>query len=257
MKHTIAGVVLAALLLIVAVLGAGPGAIWRFLDPHSIGLVFGGLLAAALISFRATQITAMGRGLGLIFRDDPSIEPEINVLVRFAAAYIRKDLKATELIVQQTTSPFLKLGFQLVIDNTPIDDLMRILEWRIKQMREEEGSTAKCFRFLAAFAPAFGMLGTLVGLIAMLANLKKPDFEIISANMALALTATLYGVVLAYLVFRPISLKLEQRTARRVFMLHVLMDGLVLIRTGRGPAMVEDNLRHLLRENRDEVRGID
>ena len=58
-------------------------------------------------------------------------------------------------------------------------------------------------------------------------------------------------------MFRPISIKLEQRTQRRVFMLNVLMDGIVLIRAGRGPAMIEDNLRHLLMENRDEVRGID
>jgi len=63
--------------------------------------------------------------------------------------------------------------------------------------------------------------------------------------------------VLAYIVFRPISIKLEQRTHRRVFMLNVLLDGLVLVRAGRGPAMIEDNLRHLLMENRDEVRGVD
>jgi chemotaxis protein MotA len=75
--------------------------------------------------------------------------------------------------------------------------------------------------------------------------------------LALALTTTVYGVVLGYVVFKPISIKLEQRTYRRVFILNVLMDGLLLIRVGRGPAMVEDNLRHLLTENRDEVRGVD
>lgn len=257
MRNTFIGVILAIVILVIAVLGAGPGAIWRFLDPHSLGIVFGGLLAATLISFRQSQLKAMARAFILIFRDDPSIEPEIQTLVKFAGDYIRKDLRGAEQTIAQTSSPFLKLGFQLVIDTTPIDDLMRILEWRIRQMREEESSTSRCFRALAGFSPAFGMLGTLVGLIAMLASLKSPDFNIISSNMALALTATLYGVIMAYLVFRPISLKLEQRTYRRVFMLHVLMDGLVLLRTGRGPAMIEDNLRHLLRENRDEVRGID
>jgi chemotaxis protein MotA len=257
MRYTLAGVVLAVLLLVIAVLGSGPGAFWRFVDPHSLGIVFGGLAAAALISFRESQLRAMARGCVLMFRDDASIEPEIQLLVKFAGDYVRKDVRGAEATINDTQSPFLKLGFQLVLDSTPIDDLLRILEWRIKQMREEESSTARCFRSLAAFAPAFGMLGTLVGLIAMLANLTTPDFQVISANMALALTATLYGVITAYLVFRPISLKLEQRTARRVFVLHVLMDGLVLIRTGRGPALVEDNLRHLLHENRDEVRGID
>lgn len=238
------------------IIGAG-GSVGALFDPIGISIVFGGVLTAGLVSFRPNQIRAMRSAFVLIFREDPSIEPELNQLVKFASDYIRKDLKSAEQTIAQTTSPFLKLGFQLVLDNTTLDDMMRILEWRIRQLRENEMSTSRCFRAMAGFSPAFGMLGTLSGLIGMLGTLNVADIGIISGHLALALTTTVYGLVLAYIIFRPVSIKLEQRTYRRVFMLNVLMDGLVLVRVGRGPAMIEDNLRHLLMENRDEVRGID
>lgn len=257
MSHTMVGVVVGVVLILAVIFSAGTASMTRFLDPISLMIILGGILSAGLVSFRASQIRAMIGAFRLIFRDDPTIENEIAQLVKFAGDYVRKDIRAAEATIAQTTSPFLKLGFQLVIDNTPLDDMMRILEWRIRHLKEDESSTARCFRSLGAAAPAFGMIGTLAGLIAMLADLKTADVVLISGNMALALTATFYGVVLAYLVFKPVSLKLEQRTYRRVFMLHVLLDGLVLVRVGRGPAMVEDNLRHLLTENRDEVRGVD
>jgi chemotaxis protein MotA len=257
MRHTLAGVIVGVLLILAVILSAGTASLARFLDPVSLAIILGGIVSAGLVSFRASQIRAMMGAFRLIFRDDPSIDPEIAQLVKFASDYVKKDLRAAEQTIAQTASPFLKLGFQLVLDNTPLDDMMRILEWRIRHLKEDESSTARCFKSLGAAAPAFGMIGTLAGLIAMLADLKSADIVLISGNMALALTATFYGVVLAYLVFKPISLKLEQRTYRRVFMLHVLMDGLVLVRVGRGPAMIEDNLRHLLMENRDEVRGVD
>ncbi len=256
MNSTAYGVIAGFFLLGLIVLGAGGNAL-ALVDPIGISIVFGGVITAGLVSFRPNQIKAMRQGLVLIFREDPSIEPEINQLVKFAGDYVRKDLRTAEQTIAQTTSPFLKLGFQLVLDNTTLDDMMRILEWRIRQLRETEMSTSRCFRAVAGFSPAFGMLGTLAGLIGMLGTLSAADITIISGHLALALTTTVYGLVLAYIVFRPISIKLEQRTHRRVFMLNVLLDGLVLIRAGRGPAMIEDNLRHLLMENRDEVRGVD
>lgn len=256
MNSTVLGVFAALGLLGLMVLGAG-GDGSRFVDPLGLAIVVGGLTTASLVSFRSSQLRGMRQALKQIFLEDPSIEPEIKNLVKFAGDYMKKDLRTAEQTIASTHSPFLKLGFQLVLDNTPLDDLMRILEWRIRQLREHEMSIARCYRAMAGYAPAFGMLGTLSGLIGMLSELKDGNINVISANLALALTTTVYGLMLAYVVCRPISIKLEQRTLRRVFMLNVLMDGLVLIRVGRGPAMVEDNIRHLVIENRDEVRGID
>jgi chemotaxis protein MotA len=256
MNSTIYGVGAVLILFVLMVVGAG-GHADRFFDPIGIAIVLGGLTASALVSFRGAQLRAMFAAVPRIFRDDDSIEAEVNLLVKFAGEYVRKDIRSAEQTIAQATSPFLKLGFQLVLDNTPLDDIMRILEWRIKQVREGESSTARCFRAMAGYAPSFGMLGTLAGLIGMLSELQAADINLVSSGLALALTTTVYGLLMAYVIFRPISLKLEQRTYRRVFMLHVLMDGLVLVRIGRGPAMIEDNLRHLLMENRDEVRGVD
>jgi chemotaxis protein MotA len=256
MNTTVLGLFAVLLLMFFMVIGSG-GHADNFIDPIGLAIIIGGLVAAALVSFRKSQLRAMGMALPMMFREDDSIEAEIAQLVKFAGDYTRKDLRAAEQTIAQTTSPFLKLGFQLVVDNTPLDDLMRILEWRIKQVREGENSTARCYRAMAAYAPSFGMLGTLAGLIGMLSELKSADITLIGGGLAIALATTVYGLLFAYVIFRPISLKLEQRTYRRVFVLHVLMDGLVLVRVGRGPAMVEDNMRHLLMENRDEVRGID
>lgn len=227
----------------------------HYWNPAGIAIVVGGVAASALLAFRPRQIGGMVRSLSAVFQPDPPPDGEVHTLVEFAGCWVRKDLKGAEGIVARTGSPFLRVGLQLVLDNTPLDDLMRTLGWRIMKFKEQETGQARLFRTLAGFAPAFGMLGTLVGLIGMLAHFEEAGPEALGANMAIALITTVYGLLLANLVFKPISIKLEQRALRRVALLNVLMDGVILIRLGRGPTSVEDAMQMLLADTADEVKG--
>lgn len=110
------------------------------------------------------------------------------------------------------------------------------------------------FRMLASFSPAFGMLGTLVGLIGMLGSLGSGDLNMIGRNMSIALITTVYGLMLANMAFKPIAIKLEQRTAQRVAMMNVLLEGVILMRMGRGPATIADQMQTLVKTYRDEIQ---
>ena len=113
----------------------------------------------------------------------------------------------------------------------------------------------RLFRTLAGLAPAFGLLATLIGLIGMMTQLGTATIAQVGEHMSVALVATLYGVVLANLVFKPIAIKLEQRTARRAAMLNVLLEGVLLLRLGRSPTVIADALAEFIRDSRDELHG--
>src|SRR3546814_15097060 len=95
-----------------------------------------------------------------------------------------------------------------------MDDLMHIMNWRIRKVAEVESAQARFFRTLAALAPGFGLLGTLAGMVAMLRELGTGDIARVGSGMAVAMLATLYGVVLSNLIFTPIAIKIEQRPQR-------------------------------------------
>jgi len=225
-----------------------------FWNPTGLVIVLGGTFAATFISFRSAQLYAFFGAFIAIFRDERSIHVDIRRLVDVARIYASKDIKATQDAVKTVRNPFLKLGLQFALDGTPVDDIMHVMNWRIQKMIERENSEARMFRMLASFAPAFGMLGTLVGLIGMLGSLGSGDLAMIGQNMSIALITTVYGLMLANMVFKPIAIKLEQRTAQRVAMMNVLLEGVILMRMGRGPATIADQMQNLVTTYRDEIQ---
>src|SRR3546814_13308682 len=112
-----------------------------------------------------------------------------------------------------TTS--LKTGVQLVIDSTPEQDIVDLLHWRISRLRAKERAEAQLLRTMAGFAPAFGMVGTLVGLVNLLFLLGDGDMTAIGQQMALALMTTFYGILFANLLLKPVAVKLERRKIGR------------------------------------------
>lgn len=226
-----------------------------FWNPKGLAIVLGGTFAATFISFRSSQLVAFFGAFVAIFRDEQSINVDIRRLIDVSRLFVAKDLQATQEAVKKVPNPFLRLGLQFAMDGTPIDDLMHVMNWRIQKLMERESSEARMFRMLASFSPAFGMLGTLVGLIGMLGTLGSGDLAVIGQNMAIALITTVYGLMLANMVFKPIAIKLEQRTEQRVAMMNVLLEGVILLRMGRGPATIADQMENLVKTYRDEIRG--
>jgi len=224
-----------------------------FWNPTGVVIVLGGTFASTFISFRAAQLSSFFGAFAAIFRDERSIRIDIRRLVEVARLNAAKDIQATEEMVKKVRNPFLRLGLQFALDGTPVDDIIHVMNWRIQKLIERESSEARMFRTLASFSPAFGMLGTLVGLIGMLGSLGSGDLGMIGKNMSIALITTVYGLMLANMVFKPIAIKLEQRTAQRVALMNVLLEGVILMRLGRGPATIADQMETLVATYRDEI----
>ncbi|WP_084536756.1 motility protein A [Azospirillum halopraeferens] len=233
-------------------MGEGMAVLW---NPPSLGIVLGGILVAALVAFRTSELAAALVSVMTIFREEEDIRPDIAELVEVARLLQRNQIHEAEERAGRVRSPFLRLGLQLIADAAPVNDILHVMTWRIQKMTEQEAAQARLFRTLAALSPAFGLLGTLVGLVGMMQHLGAATVEQIGMNMAVALTTTLYGVVLANIVFKPIAIKLEQRTARRAAALNVLLEGVLLVRLGRSPTIVAEALAEFVRERRDELHG--
>src|SRR5690606_12047041 len=147
----------------------------------------------------------------------------------------------------------LRSGVQLVIDNVPEQDILDLLQWRIARLKAKEHAEAQLFRVMAGFAPAFGMLGTLVGLVNLLFLLGDGDMTAIGRQMALALMTTFSGVLLANLIFKPVAVKLERRTEQRLVMLNTITQGISMMSQGRSPSMMRETLNAFVAEVRDEI----
>ncbi|MBL8807544.1 MAG: MotA/TolQ/ExbB proton channel family protein [Rhodospirillales bacterium] len=228
-----------------------------FVDPTGIVIVFGGTVVAGFLAFRLSEIKDALSAAATMFREDHVLDRDLADLVAFARATSRHSIADAEARLRAMRSPFLKIGLQMCLDGASTDDILNVMNWRVQKFAEQEGLPARFYRTLAGFAPAFGLLATLTGLIGMMAKLGTADVRAVGASMAIALLATFYGLILANLIFKPIAIKLETRTQRRIQMLNVMLAGIVLLRVGKSPTMIQDSLDAMLREVRDEVGNAD
>lgn len=252
MTSTVLGLVGATGLIAYIGIHNGLNVLWNGTGAAIVG---GGVAVAALLAFRMSELVAAIKAVGTIFHEDDPIKQDIIDLVEFARIHHRGQVREAEARLTGIRSPFLKLGLQFVVDGAPVEDILHVMNWRVQKLVEQETVEAKLFRTLAGLAPAFGLLATLVGLIGLMAGLGTATVGQVGEHMSVALVATFYGVVLANLVFKPIAIKLEQRTARRVAHLNVLLEGILLVRLGRSPTVVGDAMTEFLRERRDELHG--
>lgn len=228
-----------------------------FLNLPGLVVVLGGTLAAALISFPLLDVIRAFRASIIVFRNERLYaKDDIKEIVLIASLWRANELARVEDELTRINNPFLRTGIQLVIDGTPVQDINGLLRWRIAQLRSKERAEAQVFRNMGAYAPAFGMIGTLLGLVNMLHEMGSGGFDDVGLNMAVALITTFYGILLANLVFKPVAVKLERRTDERVTLLQMVMEGVSLITQQRSPTFIRETLKSFMIQHKDEVRGI-
>jgi len=217
-------------------------------------IVLGGTIAATIVSYPPRYLLRVGSNLISALRNENLYnEHDIDEIVSVAREWHKSDLKAVEDHLPRLRSPFLKTGVQLVIDGTHIDDINELLEWRIARLRAKERAEAAVFRTMGNYAPAFGMLGTLLGLVNMLYDMSGGAFDQIGLSMAVALITTFYGLILSNLVFKPIATKLEDRTEQRVRTLSMALEAINLIQQKRSPTFIRETLKSFMADFDDEV----
>ena len=125
---------------------------------------------------------------------------------------------------------------------------MSLLNWSISQIRAKESSVINIYRSMASFAPAFGMVGSLVGLVNMLQKIETGNLSAVSSDMGIALITTFYGLLLANLFFKPIATKLEQRRHLKIIQLTMMAEGIALIQQQRTPSAIREVLMSFMAE---------
>ncbi len=237
---TISGVI-AGVALIGFAMAAGDGGIGQFISLPSMLIVFGGTIAALAIAFPTKELKNIVAVSSRVFRN-PVVEVVgiVKFLTGCAQEARRNGLLALENMAKKTQHKPLAKGLALIANGTDSATLNEILTTELRQMQDHHKVGQKIFNEAGKFAPAFGMIGTLVGLVQMLGNLQDPAS--IGPNMAVALLTTLYGALMANLFFLPMVTKLERRAKIEAFEIQLMILGLVSINRGESTQILKEKM---------------
>lgn len=240
---TIGGLVAGAGLIVAAILTGG--SITMFIDVPSVLMVVGGSIAALFISFPMGNVAGMAKVMKkAMFYDAEDPTEVITKMVGYAERARKEGMLALEEDSESEPDKFLAKGLRLAVDGTDPQLLSRIMETDLSALEARHGEGRALFDQLGALAPAFGMIGTLVGLVQMLANLSDPSS--IGAGMAVALLTTFYGSVIANLVAIPIAGKLKARSEEEMHSREMIIEGIMSIQSGDSPRIVQEKLKSYL-----------
>jgi chemotaxis protein MotA len=210
-----------------------------FVNLPSILIVVGGTLAAICVAFPFEEVRqAIAAGFKAFASRKVRPQEVVDIMIRVADISRREGLVALENI--QTENKVLKKACQLIADNADPDIIRDTLRIEISSMKRRHRIGQEVFRKLAGFAPAFGMIGTLIGLVQMLARLDDP--KSIGPAMAVAIITTFYGSVLANLLFLPIAGKLNARTLQETLHMEIIFEGAKSILENNNPRLVYEKL---------------
>jgi chemotaxis protein MotA len=244
-KATLFGVLLGLGTIFGAIILGGEGAAFFYLP--AILIVFGGTLAGTLIKFSFHQVAnSMKLAIMTFRRPRDEVRDLITISVELSKLARTQSILALEDV--EIPNAFYRKAVQLTVDGVEPDVIKQVLgdEKELSIQRHEIGQ--KVFRSIGEQAPAFGMIGTLVGLVQMLGNLENP--ESVGPGMAVALLTTLYGAIFAQLVALPIADNLEMRAESEAVNKSLIIDAIGCIHQGYNPRMVEEVLSTYLPSNR-------
>ncbi|NLC68986.1 MAG: motility protein A [Clostridiaceae bacterium] len=216
-----------------------------FYDPSSLILVLGGGIASTLISYRVKEILKIMKVVANAFSNKESnLEATIRLLVELSQKARREGLLALEADQERIEDDFMKRSLQLIVDGVEPEIIKESLDVELENMslRHEKGQGL--FRTMGALFPAWGMIGTLIGLIKLLDSLDRP--ENIGPAMALALITTLYGCLLAHFICNPIANKLSIKSKEEIQQKEMIIEGILSIQAGENPRIMEHKLKTFL-----------
>jgi len=222
------------------------GSLLAFINLQSVFVTIGGTLSAVIVNFSLVELLNAFKMLRYLLRGRVLANPTdvITLLVNLAVKARKEGLLALEEEAESLDNEFMKKGLLLVVDGDDPEVVKTMLGNEIIFTQERHRAGQNIFRRAGYYAPAFGMIGTLIGLILMLGNIQNPNA--IGPGMALALITTLYGTILANLIFLPIAGKLEERSREEIKMKRMIMEGILSIQAGDNPRTVEDKLNVFL-----------
>ncbi|NLW84841.1 MAG: motility protein A [Phycisphaerae bacterium] len=250
---TIIGLVLGFAVIFVSILMGGGAMI--FVHVPSFVLVVGGMLCSVLIHFSMKQFLSIFSVMKKTFTAKvKSPNDIIRQMVNYAAISRRDGALALEEQMRKTDNGFIAKGLQMLVDGQEEDVIRAMMELEIQYLQERHATGKKILEFMGASAPAFGMIGTLVGLVQMLQNLSDPSG--LGAGMAVALITTFYGALLANLVFIPLAGKLGLYSKAEALAMEMTVEGICTISRGENPTVVREKMQAFISPaHREEVKA--
>lgn len=255
---TLLGMVLGIVFMIVGI-ATGPDG-WssfiNFYDLPSIFITFGGSLAGVLASVDLKDFLNGFKSFKLaIKKTEFDIHGAIEQIIQLSNVARKEGLLQLEERANGMDDEFLKKGILLIVDGTDPDLLRGIMETELMCVEDRHNKVITFWDTFASFGPAWGMIGTLIGLVNMLKNLS--DFNSVGPNMATALLTTLYGSVVANWLATPVSNKLKANSAMETKLKEVTIEGLLSIQAGENPRVIEEKLKSFLspKQRKDGQEG--
>ena len=240
---TLVGMLGALALIVVSMLMSGQ--LGMFVNAPSLVIVVGGTIFAVMIKFGLGQYLGALKVAGKSFKTSlPDANDLIDEIVALADEARKGGLLSLE--GKEVSSDFLQRGIQLLVDGHDPDVVKSLLSKDKNKAVERHSNGASIFSGMADMAPAMGMIGTLIGLVAMLANMDDP--KAIGPAMAVALLTTLYGAIIANAICGPMADKLKLRAAEEEMIKSLVIDALLAIQGGQNPRVIESMLRNYLPE---------
>ncbi|WP_077214268.1 flagellar motor protein MotP [Bacillus dakarensis] len=250
---TPAGLTVGVLMLLFGIVyNGGLTGFLSFIDPASMIIVLGGLVSGLLVSFPVKDVKHMFIVIKQAFHhDEQNLRELIQTFVTLSDRARREGLLSLEMEVENVDDPFLRKGVLLAVDGLEPDVIHDIMNAEITAMEERHSKGRSILEKAGEYAPSWGMIGTLIGLVLMLKNLNDPST--LGPNMAIALLTTLYGSLMANLVFIPLAAKLALKTEQEVFFKQIIIEGVIGVQAGQNPKILEEKLSAFL-SNKERVQ---
>lgn len=237
---TIIGLIIGLVALVGGFLLEG-GQVGGLLQLTAALIVFGGTFAAVLISFPLAKLRTLPKALSLAFITKSNLTNNIvEDITGMATISRREGVLALERTAETHQDPFLREGIQLIVDGTDHGTVRQMLELEIDAVAKKHEGYAKIFESAGGYAPTMGIIGTVMGLIHVLGSLTEPTA--LGPAIALAFTATLYGVASANLIFLPIASKIKARSEDELDQMEMILEGILSIQNGDHPLLVRRKL---------------
>lgn len=246
---TIVGVLFGLVVIIGAII-AGGGAM-AFVHIPSVAITMGGMLCATMIHFSLPQFLGIFSIIKkTIVTKIPSSSELIQKMVNYAAINRRDGALALEQEISNVSDLFFVKGLQMLVDGQEPESIRELMTLEVQYLQERHSTGKKILEFMGAAAPAFGMIGTLIGLVQMLRNLESP--ESIGSGMAVALLTTFYGAFAANLIFIPLAGKLGIYSKAEVTAMEMITEGICATAQGENPTAVREKMQTFISQSRRE-----
>ena len=216
-----------------------------FISAPSAMIVLGGTIAATLVAYPINELFGvMGLFLKVFITKKRDLYDLIDNMVMICSVARKGGVLAIESRLDEIDNGFLRRGLQYTVDGKDENTVVTLLKKEIRQIQQKHRDGWQIMSEMGKFAPAFGMVGTLIGLIQMLSALD--DVKTVGPKMAVALITTFYGALLANLVFIPMTVKLKRRSAAESLEMDLVLEGITFIRKGVNPRFMKETLENIL-----------